>query len=663
MPNRLAKESSPYLLQHANNPVDWYPWGPEALAKAQSENKLLIISIGYSACHWCHVMEHESFEDQEVARLMNERFVCIKVDREERPDVDKVYMDAVQLMTGRGGWPLNTIALPDGSPVHGGTYFRKDQWMDFLGQVDELWRQQPGTAREYAEHLVEAMQKLQVEISPDLSPLRVEELHEMADLWKDQMDFKWGGRKVKSNKFPLPQNLITLLRTGHLLGNDELLAAVEVTLEKMAYGGIYDHIGGGFSRYSVDEFWKVPHFEKMLYDNGQLISLYAEAFQESNRERHREVVVQTLAFVKRELTSPEGGFYAALDADSEGKEGKFYTWEYEEIEAVLGAEAKLFSDYYQVHPFGNWEGSNILFVLEEEEEFAERWNLSVEEFRQKMATGRQRLLEARAGRVRPGLDDKILCGWNALMMKGYLDAYRVLGEADYLHTALRNAHFIREHLSDGARLYRNFKNGKASISAFLDDYAYLMDAYLSLYQLTFDQQWLDQAVAHMDYVQEQFFDRDTGLFFYTPTEGEQLVNRKIETQDDVTPSSNAMMSLLLHSMGLLLGRQDWLDQSGRMLRGMRKDLLAHPAWHALWGQRMLREVFPHYEVVVMGPKALEVRMSFEQEYGMNRIFAGGMAESLPILQGRATSDTTIYVCEGSVCQLPVKTLEEALDLM
>lgn len=663
MPNRLAKETSPYLLQHAQNPVDWYPWGEEALARAKAENKPMLISIGYAACHWCHVMEHESFEDAEVAALMNEHFVCIKVDREERPDVDKVYMDAVQLMTGRGGWPLNCIALPDGKPVYGGTYFRKEQWMEALNQVANLWNTRPETASEYADNLVEAMQKLSVEISFNSKPFTPEDLYEMRGTWMEQIDFKWGGRDTNANKFPLPQNLIMLTRAGHLLADDNMLAAAEISLEKIAYGGIYDHLGGGFSRYSVDAFWKVPHFEKMLYDNAQLVSAYAEAWRRTGRERYKNVVTETLAFVQRELTSPEGACYSSLDADSEGVEGKFYTWSYEEIETILGEDAKKFCDYYNVHPFGNWEETNVLFVLEEEADFAKRWNLDVEAFSTLLADGRAKLLAARETRIRPGLDDKILCSWNALMIQGYVDAYLALGEESYLETALTIAGFIDKNMLSEGQLFRNYKNGTATIPAFLDDYAYLIKAYTSLYQATFDTAWLASASALLKTVDAQFYDQQTGLYFYTSATGEQLVNRKMETQDDVTPSSNAVMSVALFTLGALTGDQGLADRSRAMILALKKDVMAHPAWHSVWGQRMLLDLFGLSEVVFTGELAKSNATEFRQQYFPNVVYAGGDDEGLPLLKGRVTGESKIYVCEGSQCQLPVSNASEAWSLL
>lgn len=663
MPNRLATESSPYLLQHAGNPVDWYPWGEEALTKAKDENKLIIISVGYAACHWCHVMEHESFEDQEVAELMNEHFICIKVDREERPDVDKVYMDAIQLMTGRGGWPLNAVALPDGKPVYGGTYFRKDQWMQALRQVAGLWQNEPGKAIEYAEHLIEAMQKLSVEISQDQSAFTPEDLYNMRSVWMEQIDFKWGGRAGNGNKFPLPQNLMMLSRAGFFLNDESMLKAANVSLEKIAFGGIYDHVGGGFARYSVDSFWKVPHFEKMLYDNSQLVSAYADAYQRTGRERYRRVVEETLVFIQRELTSEEGACFSSLDADSEGVEGKFYTWSYEEISEILGENAKLFCDYYNVHPFGNWEETNVLFVLEEESDFAARWNLDLAEFQATLAAGRNALLEARSQRPRPGLDDKIITSWNAMMVQGYVDAWRATGAAEYLDRAVEIGTFLIKNVLKNGRLYRSFKNGTASIPAFLDDYAMLIRACLSLYQSTFNGQWIREATSLLMLTDEFFFDTETSLYFYTSSEGEQLVNRKMETQDDVTPSSNSIMSDNLHTLGLILGNPDLLNKSRKMLLALKGDILAHPAWHAMWGQRMLKELFPVYEVVFSGPDQQSMLLELGRNYYPFLITAGGSDESIPLVSGRVKSENVIYVCENQVCQLPVSTVDQAWEII
>ncbi len=681
MPNRLAKETSPYLLQHAENPVDWYPWGEEALQKAKEENKLLLVSIGYAACHWCHVMEHESFEQEEVAQIMNESFINVKVDREERPDVDKTYMEAVQLMTGRGGWPLNCVALPDGSPIWGGTYFPKEHWINALTQLADLYQKEPQRAIDSAKNLTQyLLDNGNIVKLETTQPFTRTHLDNILTAWMDQMDFKFGGRKVSANKFPLPMNNLFLTQAAYLTKNERVEAAVEVTLEKMAYGGIYDHLGGGFARYSVDQFWKVPHFEKMLYDNGQLVSVYSEAYakiassqvpdiqlqQRNERLKHlyERVVEQTLNFIERELMSSEGGFFSSLDADSEGEEGKFYVWTFEEVEELLGDDAKLFADYYNIHPFGNWEGKNILFVLETEEEFADRWKLSPNTFKEKMANGRETLLSARSSRIRPGLDDKILTSWNALMLKGFVDAYSVFKEDKYLHIALKNAQFLHDKLSDKGKIYRNYKEGKRSIPGFLDDYAYLMNAYLSLYQITFDEKWLMFTRQHLEYVDTHFFDDTSGMYYYSSSEEKTTVKRHIEVQDDVTPSSNAVLAHVLYKMGLILDDKTLRDRSTQMLQNMRAELLKNPAWHSVWAQLMLIHLFPHFEIVITGDQASNFRLEMDGKYYPLKIYAGGSTPSdIPILKDRYMEETTIFVCEGNTCQLPVNSVAEAWKVL
>ncbi|GAB4425205.1 MAG: thioredoxin domain-containing protein [Bacteroidia bacterium] len=664
--NRLIHESSPYLLQHAHNPVDWYPWGDAALEKARNENKLLLVSIGYAACHWCHVMERECFEQEEVAQVMNEHFVCVKVDREERPDVDKVYMDAVMLMTGRGGWPLNAFALPDGRPIYGGTYYPKEHWLNVLRQLATMYQQQPGRAYQYAEDLTKVMGDMdRIDPAPQPEALTREQFAQALGEWLTQLDDKWGGRKVQANKFPLPQNNLCLLRSAFYYDNPHAHAAADLALEKMAFGGIYDHLGGGFARYSVDPYWKVPHFEKMLYDNAQLVSLYAEAWQQGGRERYRQVVYDTLDFVARELSDPEGGFYASLDADSEGVEGKFYTWSYEEVEQVLGDDARLFADYYNVHPFGNWEHTNILFVLEEEEDFAERWKTDPQAFRAQMARCRAALMAHRAARVRPGLDDKVLTSWNALMLKACTDAYRIFGEPRFLDMALRNARFIRDYVAEEGHLYRNYKAGRATIDGFLDDYAFVIEAYVSLYQVTFDEAWLRLADQHMGYVLRSFANDDSPLFFYTDVAGQVLVRRKVERQDDVIPSSNAVLAGCLYDLGTLLERPDYRRHAQAMLDAMQPELLKNPTWHARWCLEALRGLFPCYEVAITGDHALALRLDMEHYYYPGRVFAGATQPSeLPLLQHRFEAGRDmIYVCRDYACYQPVDHVEAAAGQM
>jgi uncharacterized protein YyaL (SSP411 family) len=681
MPNRLINESSPYLLQHAHNPVEWYPWGEEALKTAQREDKLILVSIGYAACHWCHVMERESFEDPDVAAIMNEHFISIKVDREERPDIDQIYMDAITLLTGQGGWPLNCFALPDGRPISGGTYFPRERWNQVLIQLARLYNEDRARVLSTAENLTQHVQNMgqlvKVEDEMATSP---NDIRELCEEWVKQIDFRYGGRRSNRNKFPLPMNNLFLLRAGHLLGKrlgaeDEIVEkvgeAVDVTLRRMAFGGIYDQLGGGFARYSVDAYWQVPHFEKMLYDNGQLVSLYAEAYQATPepkadvRRLYRQVVYQTLDFVERELCSPEGGFYSSLDADSEGVEGKFYTWKYKELQEVLGEKTALFAKYYNAQPHGNWEETNVLFCTETEAAFAEKEGIEIPVFQQQMAEARAQLFEARASRIRPGLDDKILASWNGLMLKGYVDAYRVFGESRFLEMALQNARFLTQRLTeDGARLYRNYKEGKRSINGFLDDYANVADALLSLYQVTFDEQWLHQAEAYLQHVQQHFFDEKTGMYFYTSDEDDPLISRKAEITDDVIPASNSVLAHVMHDLGLLLHRSDFRQQADQLLQNLQAQIKKHPAWHANWALLLLKKAFPHHEIALTGSGILDWRQAFEASYHPNRIFAGAEASSeLPILEGRFGEQPTIYVCQDYTCQLPVHSVADALKQM
>ena len=442
--NMLVNESSPYLLQHAHNPVNWHPWNEETLAKAKAENKLLIISIGYAACHWCHVMEHESFEDTAVARIMNEHFINIKVDREERPDVDDVYMTACQMVSEDGcGWPLNAFALPDGKPVWAGTYFPKKKWIEIVDYFSKEWQNKPGQMEEYAAQLTTGIDQSSELPQPIGEPeFKKGTLTEITDLLLSRIDFEKGGRKGNP-KFPMPSNYELLLEHHFLTGNEKSLEAVNVTLDEMAMGGIYDHLGGGFARYSVDDKWLVPHFEKMLYDNGQLVSLYSNAYRLSKNPFYKKVVEETLAFVERELTSPEGAFYSSLDADSEGEEGKFYVWEKNEIDSLLGENAQVFNDFYNIKSNGNWEhGKNILHLKKTSDETAKKHNLSMEGLNAKINQSKSILFAHREKRVRPGLDDKALTSWNALMMGGYIDAFKAFGKEAYLESALKNAQFI-----------------------------------------------------------------------------------------------------------------------------------------------------------------------------------------------------------------------------
>ena len=663
--NKLIHESSPYLLQHAHNPVNWYPWGQEALDKAKRENKLIIVSIGYSACHWCHVMEHESFENEEVAKFMNENFIAIKVDREERPDIDQVYMDAVRIITGSGGWPLNCIALPDGRPIHGGTYFPKARWVDMLGQVKKYVDENPEASEQRAESITKGVHSTEkIYLNTEETEFSRSDLDTIFKNWKRSIDYKNGG-SVGSPKFPLPIGYQFLLHYNYITGNKDALKAVTTTLDKMADGGIYDQIGGGFARYSVDDQWFAPHFEKMLYDNSQLVSLYSLAYQKTKNPRYKQIVEETLEFVKRELTSSEGGFYSALDADSEGEEGKFYVWTKFELKQALGNKADFIIDYYNVTDNGNWEnGVNILYRYETDDEIAQRFSITINEVHKRVEQAKQILLSERSKRVRPGLDDKILTQWNALMLKAYVDAYKVFDNKEYLKVALKNADFIMSQMmTDKGSLNRNYKNGKSTINAFMDDYAFTIDAFIALYQATFNEKWLKTAEYLTEYSIIHFYNKDSGMFYFTSDEDEALITRKTEVSDNVIPSSNSQMAKNLFVLGQYLFNDDYIKKSEQMLINVKKNALVSSVYYSNWDILMAWFVNNPYEIAIVGNDFEEKRKELEKQYLPNVFLSGGKTEGeLEILKDRLVEGkTTIYVCQDKMCKLPVSDVADALE--
>ncbi|WP_210486970.1 thioredoxin domain-containing protein [Rufibacter aurantiacus] len=668
-PNRLAQESSPYLLQHAYNPVDWYPWGPEALEKAKAEQKPILVSIGYAACHWCHVMEHQSFEQETIARVMNQHFVCIKVDREERPDVDQVYMDALTAMGLQGGWPLNVFLNSDAKPFYGGTYFPPQNWIQLLQSIANAYAKSRKELDQSADQFVQHLNQSELakyglqQSNPDFNPADFEQ---MFGRLKGRFDLKRGGTSG-APKFPMPSIWRFLLRYYHHSQDPAALEQVNLTLEEMAFGGIYDQVGGGFARYSTDEEWLVPHFEKMLYDNGQLISLYAEAYQVTRNELYRHVVMETIAFVERELTSPEGGFYSSLDADSEGEEGKFYVFTQTELNEILGEEAELAGKYYNTTPEGNWEhGMNILHRRQTDEAFAADQGLSLEELQEHVQNWKDSLLQARATRIRPGLDDKILTSWNALMLIGLTDAYRAYGEARILELACTNAHFLLHHVKQGDQLFHNYKEGKATIDGFLEDYALLIQALLGLYQITFEENWLKEARKLTDYTLAHFFDPKEDLFFFTSNAGEQLIARKKEIFDNVVPASNSVMAMNLHFLGLFSEKERYSSLSDRMLSRVRDLVVQEPSHLANWASLYFLKLKPTAEIAIVGPEAHSFRNLLQQHFLPNALLVGSKEEgtsTLPLLQDRTAyqGQTTIYVCYNRACQLPVQSVAKALE--
>ncbi|UFH52608.1 thioredoxin domain-containing protein [Spirosoma sp. KNUC1025] len=687
MPNQLQYETSPYLLQHANNPVDWYAWGDEALTKAVEEDKPILVSIGYSACHWCHVMERESFEKIDVARVMNEHFVCIKVDREERPDVDAIYMDSVQAMGVQGGWPLNVFLMPDAKPFYGVTYVPTKNWVNLLYSIqaafeehrNDLVQSAEGFAREL--NLTDAERYGLVQNDPLFSPEILDIFYRKVAVKAD--DEKGGMRR--SPKFPMPGIWRFLLRyydttlarpgTPDLVGNAPALHQVRVTLDRMALGGIYDQLGGGFARYSTDVDWFAPHFEKMLYDNGQLLTLYSEAYSLTKSPLYKHIVYQTIDFAQRELLSPEGGFYSALDADSEGVEGKFYTFTTPELKDALGADYEWFGELYSLSDTGNWEhGRNILHRTERDEAFAERMGWSLDDLNVRLDATHVRLLRLRTERIRPGLDDKILCSWNGLMLKGLATAYRVFGEPDFLSIALRLAFFLLNKMRDSrnGRLWHSYKAGRARQAGFLEDYAAVIDGLLALYQATFTESWLTEADQLTQYVLTNFADTaeyETGpdpMFFFTDKNAEELIARRKELFDNVVPSSNSMMAENLYVLSLLLERPAYAERVDQMLGRIQPLVQQNADYLTNWAALFALRVRPTAEIAIVGPEAEAYRSELDTEFYPNKVLCGTTAiGNLPLLQQRGPIDgqTAVYVCYNRACQLPVTSTAAVWQLL
>ncbi len=663
--NELINESSPYLLEHAHNPVNWYPWGNNALEKAKKENKPLIISIGYSSCHWCHVMERESYSDTAVANYMNKYFVAIKVDREERPDIDQIYMSAVMLISGSGGWPLNAFALPDGKPFYATTYLPKNNWLDLLKQVENLYQTQNEKLAVQAKNITDGINQTEAEFKSvdKIHNFEIKNFINIFDKWQPVIDYQNGGFNG-SPKFPLPVGWEFLLQYNYITKNEKALEAVTSTLNNIAMGGIYDQIGGGFARYSTDKFWKVPHFEKMLYDNGQLISLYSHAFQITKNSLYKAIIVETLNFINRELTNSNGGFYSSLNADSEGEEGKFYVWTYKEITEVLGIEnAKIISAFYQVTTSGNWEnGQNILYVKETKDSFAHKYGISENDFDKILIDSKEKLLKARNKRIRPSTDDKILTSWNALMLKGYIDAYNALGDENYINIAIKNATFLEINMIKDSVLLRNYKDGKANIVGFLDDYALLAQSYIELYQVTFNIHWLSLAKKLTDYSINHFYDQNSGMFFYTSNQTESLIARKFEIPDNVIPSSNSVMAMNLFLLGEYFDDIKYTTLSETMLKCVLNEVYTGGAYYANWASLLGTFTVQPYEIAIMGKDALQKNLQMQQHYLPTAIFMGGNDENLPLLENKKISGITrIYVCKNKTCILPVEDVNVALN--
>ena len=670
--NELINETSPYLLQHAHNPVNWRAWNSETLQKAKEEKKLMVISIGYSACHWCHVMEKESFEDSTVAVTMNKHFVAVKVDREERPDVDQIYINAVQLMTGSAGWPLNVITLPDGRPVWGGTYFKKDAWINSLEKIEKIYQENPQKLIDYATQLEEGIKSM------DLISVNTNELNftnfpsdSIVEKWSDSFDYKYGGPN-RSPKFMMPNNLEYLLRHGIQYNNEKLLNYVYVTLDQIAYGGVYDHVGGGFARYSTDSRWHVPHFEKMLYDNAQLVSLYSKAYQITKKPLYKEVVLETLEFIKRKMTNSEGAFYSSLDADSLTKEGEleegaYYVFNKNELKLILEDDFSLFSEYYNINSYGKWEKENYVLIRRKSDILiTDEFSISQIELEQKKKNWKNKLRAYRDNREKPRLDDKTLTSWNALMIKGYVEAFKTFQIQAYLTEALKSAQFIIENqLQSNGALNHNYKDGQSSINGYLEDYATLIDAFISLHEVTLDEKWIRLSKKLTDYTYENFYNQENSMFYFTSKKDEKLVARSFEYRDNVIAASNSIMAKNLFILSHHLDNEKYLNTSSKMLHNVHPEIETYPSGYSNWLDLTENYKNKYYEIVVVGKDANSKIKELNTSYLPNALVAGSSKESTkPLLKYRYIDDETlIYVCVNNSCKLPVSEASEALKLL
>lgn len=674
--NRLANETSPYLLQHAQNPVDWYPWGDEALERAKKEDKPILVSIGYSACHWCHVMEKESFEDESTAALMNERFINIKIDREERPDLDHIYMDAVQAISGGGGWPLNVFLTPDRKPFYGGTYFPPQQlynrpsWKDVLHSISETFTGRREDVEGQAQNLIDHIEStgnfgIREAMSKDL--LSESELTEAFENLMKTADQVWGGFGG-APKFPQTFTIRFLLHYYRYTGNHSALKQACLSLDKMIDGGINDQLGGGFARYSTDDQWLAPHFEKMLYDNALIVMAMSEAYQITNNEKYLKAIEATLDFVERELLDPEGGFYSALDADSEGVEGKFYVWSKSETDSLLGDEAAIFSEYYDISERGNWEHTNILRVQQSVEQLAAKRGIEPQDLAEILERGRKKLMLARAARVRPATDDKILLGWNALMNQAYSKAYAATGNEKYRVLAVKNMEFLLEKFGNDPddSLFHTYKKGEARFPAFLDDYASLIQALIYLQEITSDTTYLEKVKTLVKWCIDHFGEQETGYFYFTNDQQEDVVVRKKELYDGAVPSGNSLMAWNLCYAGVVFDQPEWKERAVKMCSGLKEMVRKYPGSFGIWA--IVTQALAHGipEIAVTGGGADTVIKQILRIFIPFRVVQSSPngTNGFPLLKGKSfTSSPMIYLCKDYSCQSPVNQVSELQKLV
>ena len=669
--NNLKNETSPYLLQHVENPVNWNPWDKKYLDKAKKENKLVIISIGYASCHWCHVMERESFQDSTVAKLMNDKFISIKVDREERPDIDQVYMNAIQLITGSGGWPLNVITLPDGRPIWGGTYFSKGQWISALKQISEIYETEPEKFISYANRVQEGINTLN-DVVMQTDSFENIDIDKYSKLLLKNIDEEFGGFNG-APKFMMPNNLNFLLRYSVQEKQEKSKDKILSTLDKMAYGGIFDHVEGGFSRYSVDERWHIPHFEKMLYDNGQLMSLYSVGYKISDKDLYKDVVYKIHEYIDSEMKDISGGYYSSLDADSKlddgtYAEGEYYSWEKEELERIIGENFDLFSEYYNVNDNGFWEEENkyVLIRSISDIEFINKNKLDSATFQKIKSEWIYKLKLAKIDKKKPSLDYKIITSWNGLMISGYVDAYKSFNDEIFKNEAINAGEFIFKNLikKDGG-LHHNFVNGKSKINGYLEDYATVIQASLDLYEVTLNQKWIERALNLSEYVLSNFSGVESELFYFTSSQDEDLISRSVEFRDNVIPSSNSIMAKNLFRLYHYFDKQEYYEKAQNMSLSVTAEFETYPSGYTNWFDLIYNFKSNYYEIAVVGENSIKQVEEINKKYIPNKLIIGSKSENnLPLLKNRyVEGKTLIYVCVNKACKMPTEDLDEALSLI
>ena len=669
--NNLKDETSPYLLQHVENPVNWNPWDKKYLNKAKKENKLVIVSIGYASCHWCHVMERESFQDSTVAELMNDKFISIKVDREERPDIDQVYMNAIQLITGSGGWPLNVITLPDGRPIWGGTYFSKDQWTSALKQISEIYEAEPEKFISYADRVQEGINALNI-VESNSDSFENIDVKKYSELLLKNIDEEFGGFKGVP-KFMMPNNLQFLLRYSFQESKEDSKNKILSTLDMMAYGGIFDHIEGGFSRYSTDERWHIPHFEKMLYDNGQLMSLYSIGYQISSKNLYKETVYKIHEYISSEMKDISGGYYSSLDADSKLEdgsyaEGEYYLWGKGELNELIGNDFDLFSKYYNVNEYGFWEAENKYVLIRSipDIEFINNNNLDEKLFYKMKSEWINKLKKARKNKKKPSLDYKIITSWNGLMISGYADAYKSFNDDIFKNEAIEAGEFIYSSLikRDGG-LFHNYVNGKSKINGYLEDYATVIQASLDLYEITLNQTWIERALELSKYVLDNFSGVNSELFYFTSKDDEDLISRSVEFRDNVIPSSNSIMAKNLFKLYHYFDKQEYYEKAKKMCLSVTEEFETYPSGYTNWFDLIYNLKSNYYEVAIVGENSIDQVKKINLKYIPNKLIIGSKSENnLPLLKNRyVEGKTLIYVCVNKACKMPTESLEEAVSLI